>query len=325
MFRWLLSLLFLTMPVAAAELKIIVPAAEDTYALNARILSKYIAKHHPEQPTVIIQAVPGAFSIVAANYLYNNAAKDGSVIGTFYKEIPMTGVLGGLNVDFDPAKFTWIGSNADGRKDAMMVWSNRDKPIDYFKDEELIVGLEGGSTGSPAHIVQRLLGLRFKYINGYPNSAANRLALDRREVDAVFYNLIGIKPGKPQWLQPGSGVYPLLQMGNGKARHAEYPDIPTLTDFLTTANDLDLAAAFESQFMLIRPFAAPPGIPADKAKMLRQAFEAAVNDPDYRSEAKKANIDVNLVSWRECEELVARIKATPALTLNILKQYYEAK
>jgi hypothetical protein len=310
---------------SAQELKIIVPSMEDTYSLNARIISKYISKYHPEQPAPVIQAVPGAFSIAAANYLYNVASKDGKTIGTFYKEIPMTGVLGGLNVNFDSSKFTWIGSNADGRKDSMIVWINKNQRIDSFKNEELLVGVDGGGTGHPSYITQRLMGLKFRYINGYPNPAANRLALERKEVDAVFYSLIGIKSGKPNWLLPDSGIYPILQMGNGKTRHVEYPNVPTLFDYLTTKEDMELAEVFETQFFLIRPFAAPPGIPLERTKILRNAFEEAVRDPDYIAEAKKANIDVNLITWKESEELVTKIRNTPSKTLDVLRKYYETK
>jgi len=305
----------------AQELKVVVPTLEGTYYTNARIMSKYFTKYHPDKPTVIFQSVPGAFSIVAANYLYSIAPKDGSVIGTVYKDIPITGIVGGLNVNFDPSKFVWLGSNADGRKDTSIIWTNKSKKL----NDELIMGVEGAGVGNASYVIQKLLNLNFKYVTGYPNTAANRLALERNEVDAVTYSLIGIKSGKPYWLEPNSNIHAVLQYGNGKIRHPEYQHVPTLFDFINKDEDIELATLFEQQFILIRPFLAPPNIPTEKAKILRDMFEQTVNDAEYLAEANKANIDVNLVTWQESEKIISDMKSAPQKTINTLKQFYETK
>ena len=306
---------------SAQELKIVVPTLEGTYYTNARILSKYFTKYHPDKPTVIIQSVPGAFSIVATNYLYTVAPKDGSIIGTVYKDIPMTGIIGGLNINFDPSKFVWLGSNVDGRQDTSIIWANKSKSL----NDELIVGVEGSGVGNASYVIQKLLNLKFKYVTGYPNPATNRLALERNEVDAVTYSLIGIKSGKPDWLEPNSNIHAILQYGNGKIRHPEFQNVPTLFDFINKKEDIELATLFELQFILIRPFLAPPGIPADKAKILRDMFEQAVNDEEYLAEAKKAGIDVNLVTWQESNKIITAMKSSSPETLNRLRQFYETK
>jgi hypothetical protein len=309
------------MSASAQELKIVVPTLEGTYHTNARILSKYFTKYHPDKPTTIIQSVPGAFSVVATNYLYTVAPKDGSVIGTVYKDIPMTGVIGGLNINFDPSKFVWLGSNVDGRQDTSIIWANRNKKL----EDEIVMGVEGAGVGNASYVIQKLLNLKFKYVTGYPNPATNRLALERNEVDAVTYSLIGIKSGKPNWLEPNSDIHAILQYGNGKIRHPEFQNVPTLFDFINKKEDIELANLFELQFILIRPFLAPPGIPADKARILRDMFEQAVNDPEYLAEAKKASIDVNLVTWQESEKIISNMKNAPQKTINTLRQYYETK
>mgnify|MGYP006274483225 CR=1 FL=1 len=299
----------------AQELRIIVPSASDGYAINARVFGKYLAKHLPEKPNVIFQEVPGAFSLTAANYLYNVAPKDGTVIGTFYRNIPFLGVLGGSNIRYDARKFTWLGSTADGRLDAYMLWSNKPGPIERYRNEELIIGSETTNPPNPAILLRDITGIKVKQISGY-GSAAARLAVDRNEVDAVIFGLIGIKSGKTEWTLPNSKVYPLIQFGNGNKRHKDYPDVPTLDEFTT---DKTLLHAYESQNILIRAFAAPPGITEMRSHELREAFNKAVVDPVFLAEAIKANIEVNPIDWKESEQIVNATYNVSESVINYLR------
>ena len=298
MFRALfLALTLFISPVYAQTLKIIVPSDNDSYNINARVLGKYISKYLPEKPTVVIQSMPGAASLVAANYIYNIAPKDGTVIGTFYKDMPLVGVLGGNNVKFESQKFTWLGSNVDGRKDAIIVWTNEYEPSLY--------GTENYTSVNLAFLVKDLLKSDAKIITGYADTGSARLAFEKREVDAVVYNLIGIKTQKPYWLEPGSGIKAWLQFGNGLNRHPEFKDVQTLSEMVQSEQDRQLLHIVESSLAILRPFVAPPGIPEDRATELRSAFIQAVKDPEYLDEAKKMNIDVNLIDYKEAERLIA--------------------
>jgi len=297
MFRAILiAFSLIVTPVMADTLKIIVPSENDSYNINARILGKYISKYLPNHPDIVIQAMPGAASLVAANYLYNVAPKDGTVIGTLYKEISLIGVLGDQNVMFDPEKFTWLGSNADGRKDAVIVWCNVYEPE--------IIGSENYMGVNPAFLVKELAHLDAKIVTGYATTGAARLAFENREVDTVVYNLIGIKTQKPYWLEPGSGIKAYIQFGNGTTRHPEYKDVQTLAEMVKSEDDKKLLSVVEAGYALLRPFVAPPGIPENKAKELREAFIKAVNDQDYLIEAKKMNFEVNLIDYKEALKLV---------------------
>ena len=309
---------FMSLAVAAAELKIIVPSNDDSYNINARILSKHLGKYLPDNPTITIQAMPGAASLIATNYLYNIAPRDGSVIGIVYKEIPFVGLLGGEGVQFDPNQFNWIGSIADGRKDAVILWANESK----FRSD-FIVGAEGATSGNMALFVNRMLGTNFKIVGGYPTTGANRLALERKEVDAVIYSLVGIKAQKLNWLQPNSGIYPTLQFGNGSTRLPEYKDVPTLSDYITSDEDKKLLRAFESQFIMLRPFVAPPGIPKARVEELRNAFKKTMKDAEFIEDARKANIDINTIDGHEMEVIIKT--SVDIETLNSLKQIYKVK
>lgn len=315
-----LFLALISTELTAAELRIIVPSNDDSYNINARLLAKHYVKHLPENTNIIIQAMPGAASLVAANYLYNVAPRDGTVIGTFYKAIPMTGVIGGPTVQFDPRKFTWIGSTADGRKDTVIMWSNRPDDLAEYRTEQLLVGIESSVSADSARLIKDSLKLNFKPIPGYPTTGAARLALERREVDAVIFSLIGIKTQKPGWLQPNSGIKAILQFGNGTRRHHDYQQVPTVAELMTNPDDLEMLKVFESQFVLLRPFVAPPGIPEEKARMLREAFTKTVQDPEYQREARSVGIDVDLIDWREAEEIVAATANAPQRVINNLRE-----
>jgi len=294
MIRWLIVFLLFIVPVKAETLTIILPVAEDSHAINARIFGKYLQKHLNR--TVEFKIIPGAASVVAANYLYNIAPKDGNTIGVFYKNIPLVGAIGGPNINFDPIKFTWLGSTADGRKDTVLVMSNKEY------DGELIVGSDNVLVGDPIDILKNIWNI--KEIKGYKSQSEIRLALEREEIDAMINSMIGIKSTKPGWLSPNSKIKPILQFGNGVNRHPNFPEVKTLAELTKDQNKLFI---FESQYILLRPYVAPPNIPKEKAAELRKAFSAAVQDLDYIEEASKAGIDVNLIDWKEAEQILQRL------------------
>jgi tripartite-type tricarboxylate transporter receptor subunit TctC len=301
MLRSLVLFLTLSASAMAQELKVVVPSNSDSYSINARIFTRHMAKYLPEKPSVVIQEVPGAYSVVAANYLYELAPRDGNTIGTFYKNIPLMGAMGGTSIKYDARKFTWLGSTADGREDAVILWSNKPGPVDRYRSEELVVGSENIVAGDPTILVRDLLGIKMKLVAGYANSSTARLALERKEIDAAVYSLIGIKTAKPDWLKPESDIKAILQFGNGTTRHKDYQNVPTLAEYI---NRKELLEVYEKQFILLRPFVAPPNIPLARARELRHAFEFAIKDEEFLTEAKKANIDVKMIHWQEAERIV---------------------
>jgi tripartite-type tricarboxylate transporter receptor subunit TctC len=297
MFKWFLTVFLLfIIPAKADVLTIILPVSEDSHAINARIFSKYLQKHIPSHPQIEFKVIPGAASVVAANYIYNIAPKDGNTIGVFYKNIPLVGSIGGPNINFDATKFTWLGSTADGRKDAVLVMSNKKY------DGELIIGSDNVLVGDPIDILKKIWNI--KEVRGYKSQSEIRLALERGEIDAMINSMIGIKTTKPEWLTPESKIKPILQFGNGNNRHQNFQNIPTLSEKLIDKKELK---KFENQYILLRPYVAPPNIPKEKASELRRAFSEAAQDKDYIEEASKAGIDVNLIDWKEAQSIVEPI------------------
>jgi len=301
MIRSLALFLMLSASATAQDLKVVVPSNTDGYSINAKLIVPYVSKYLPEKPEVVIQVMPGAASLVAANYIYNVAPKDGNTIGTFYKNIPLMGALGGPTIKFEPSKFTWLGSTADGRDDTVIVWSIKSGPIEKYLNEEIIFGTGNIVAGDSTLLLRDTLGIKMKLVAGYVDSTEVRLALERKEIEAAIYNLIGIKTNRPDWLKPDSEIKPMLQFGNGTVRHKDYPDIPTLAEY---TKQKELLNVYEKQYVLLRPFVAPPNIPAARAQELRVAFEKAVSDPEFLDKAKKANIDVNYIGWQESQQIV---------------------
>jgi len=290
----LLFLLFIIPNTEAKTLTIVLPAAEDSHAINARLFSKYLKKHL--NSNIEFKILPGAASVVAANYLYNNAPRDGSVIGVFFKNIPLIGAIGGPNINFDASKFTWLGSTADGRLDAVLLFSHKEY------DDSLIVGSDNVVVADPIKFIKNMLNWNIKQIPGYRSPNEVRIAFEKKEIDAFVNSLLGIKSTRPNWLED-KNIKVLLQFGNGKIRHPNYPKVPTLAEMITEEQQ-KLLNIFETQYILLRPYVAPPNIPKEKAFELREAFSKAVLDPEYKEEAIKLGIDVNPIDWKESETIV---------------------
>jgi hypothetical protein len=262
--------------------------------------------------------MPGAASLIATNHLYNVAPKDGNTIGAIYKDIPMVGVLGGENIRFDVKKFNWIGSNADGRKDAVIVWANT-------RNKSLLVGSENYPGISLAFFVRDIGKQDYKIIAGYANPGLARLALEQKEVDAVIYNLLGIKTQKPNWLKEDSGIYPVLQFGNGPNRHPDFRGVQTLHEMVQSDQDQKILEIVEASLATLRPFVAPPNVPEKRVAELREAFNKAVRDPEYLDEAKKMNFEVNPIEWQEFNTLIDKISNIDEKTIERLKSFNEVK
>ena len=318
----MLKLLFLFLTLSASamaqELRIITPSPADSYNINARILAPYLVKYLPEKPTPVIQVMPGASSLVATNYMYNVAPKDGNTIATVYKNIPLVGIVGGPTIMFDPTKFNWIGSTVDGRKDAVIVWTHRTESLDEFRTKEIIVGTESIVSADSTKFIRNSLGLNFRQIAGYANPGAARLALERKEVDAVIFNLLGIKT-QTQWTNSNSGIRALLQFGNGRNRHPDYMNVPTFAELITNEEDKAILDIFETQFILLRPFIAPPDVNPSRVRELREAFNKAVTDAGYIEEATKARMEVHLITGEQADVIVSTSANAPQHIINKLR------
>ena len=303
------------------------------YDVYARVLSRHISKKIPGEPVVVVQNMPGAGSLRAANHLYNAAPRDGTQFGTFSRNMPLMGILGGnKNVQFDPRKFTWLGSPSSAQDDAYMLFVRKDAKAKSFNDlvrpggPEVILGGTGeGATGNDVALLMReALGARIKLIAGYRDSNALFPAIERGELEGRFVGLSAVRSTQPQWLKPDGIVRPLLQFAR-TTRHPDYKDVPTARELALDPKARALVEAAEIPYMLSRPYVAPPGVPADRAKALQAAFMAATADKEFLADAQRLNIDVSPVGAQDAARMLEMLAQAPQELRDKLSAIYGSK
>ena len=310
-YRFALIFLCLVSTAFAEDLKFVVHSASGGAMIHARVFAKHMAKHTSE--SIVIRAMPGAAGVVQANYLYNAASKDGSEIGTIDAKIFVQSITKPGPVQFDLAKFGWLGSAVDARQEPYVLWSKAGTT-------ELIAGSESGFSINPISLVNSILRWDMREVIGYGDQAQAKLAFEKGEINLVAYSLTGIRATNPAWLKDPT-ILPIMQYGAGLKRHRDLPFVPTVTEFAATDGDRDLIKSYENLLILSRAFAAPPGVPGARLTYLRVLFERTFTDPEYRDDAAKIGVIVSPVSWREAEEIVKGIKAIPPNTVLRLKHF----
>jgi tripartite-type tricarboxylate transporter receptor subunit TctC len=290
---------------------IVFQGAGTTYDVYARLLAKHIGAHIPGKPSFVPQNMVGAGGLKATEYLYNIAPKDGSVMGEISPGNPFEPLLGGTKTNFDPLKFTWIGS-MDRNVSVGVAWHTAPfKTVDDVRARAMIT--PGTGAGADSEIMplafNRLTGTKFKIIPGYPGIAQAALAMERGEIQGIgYWAWTGIKSSHPDWV---SGHKLTLLYHTSAEPDPELPGVPTIRAYAAgdlDRNALDLLLARQD---LGRPFLAPPDVPGERAKALKAAFAATFKDAAFLADAKKARADLTFVSGEEIEALFKRIAAYP--------------
>ena len=298
------------------------------YDVYARLVARFLGRHIPGNPQVIVVNMPGAGSLRATNFLYTTAPRDGLTIGAFARDMPLMGIIGGnSNVQFDPRKFTWLGSASSSENDAYLLFLRKDAKVKTIEEairpggEPIVIsGTAEGATGNDVAILLRdAIGLNVKIINGYPDSGVMFLAVDRKEVDGRFVGLSAVSSAKPDWLKPDSNMRVILQFGRPQ-RNARYPDVPTARELAKDDRARALIALAELPYQLSRPMVAPPGVPADRAKALQDAFMTMQTDAEYLQEAVKLGLDVSPVAGTAALPLIEQLENAPRELLDYMKK-----
>jgi tripartite-type tricarboxylate transporter receptor subunit TctC len=298
------------------------------YDVYGRLMARHLGRHIPGQPNVVVQNMPGAGSLRAVNHLYTTAPKDGSTIATFGRDMPLIGIIGhNPNVRFEARKFTWLGSSSSYTNDAYMLLVRKDSAVASIADARrqggapLILGATGeGSTGNDIPILLRdALGLNIKLITGYPDGNAIVIAVERKELDGRLIGLSATQSTRPDWLRPESGMRVLLQFAR-RTRHPMLSDVPTARELALNERSRALIALAELPYQLSRPFAAPPGVPADRARALQAAFQAVHRDPLYLEDAMRLKIDVSPIGAEDVVRAIDEIAGAPPDLLDYMRK-----
>jgi tripartite-type tricarboxylate transporter receptor subunit TctC len=288
------------------------------YGQVGLILSHYMPAHVPGKPTMIVQYLPGAGGLQAANYLYNAAPSDGSYIGLLRNSTTFGQAMKQPGVKYDAVKFQWIG-----RVEPVInvLGSRRDSGVltlDDLKHKQLVVGAAGklDTLYIFPTVMQKMLGYKFKVVSGYRGTNDVYGALERNEVSGM------VQP-YDNWLKSPLGrskdVSYLVQFAYDRMK--TLPEVPTMIDLARNDDERKILRLVSSPSVLGRNFAAPPKTPKDRVAMLRKAFADTMKDPGFIAAIHKAGRSVEPLAGAKVQEMVSEVLATPEPLVERTRRY----
>jgi tripartite-type tricarboxylate transporter receptor subunit TctC len=281
------------------------------YDVYARLLARHIGKHIPGNPTVVPKNMPGAGSAKLANWLYNVAPKDGTVIGMIGRGTGFDPLFGIKGAQFQGTKFGWLGSANDEVSICASWHTSEVKSFDELLKHELIVGGTGASadTDQFPKIMNAVLGTKMRIITGYPGGNDINLAMERGEVKGrCGWSWSSVKATHQDWLDEKK-INVLIQLSLEK--HPDLPNVPLVVDLAKTNEDKAIMRLLFSRQVMGRPFLAPPDLPADRLAALRKAFMDTMRDKEFLADAERGKMEITPVSGEDIQKLVADVYATP--------------
>jgi tripartite-type tricarboxylate transporter receptor subunit TctC len=282
--------------------------AYDTYG---RAVARHLGKHIPGNPTVIPVNRPGAGSLTAVNFLYNGAPKDGSMIATFNRSVPLEPLMGNSTARFDARKFNWLGSVGNEVSVCVGWHTAAVKNWNDLLTKDFVAGATslGADTGVFAQVLKNVFGSKIKIITGYPGGGEIGLAMEKGEVDGrCGWSWSGVKSQRPAWITERQ-INILVQLGLQKSD--DLPNVPLIMDLAANEDQRQILKLVFSRQEFAWPFAAPPDIPNDRKQALLNGFAATLKDPEFLEDAKKIQIDVNPISGAAVEKLIGDLYETP--------------
>jgi tripartite-type tricarboxylate transporter receptor subunit TctC len=286
------------------------------YDAYARTLSRHMGRYIPGNPRLLPQNMPGAGSLRAVNYLYSVAPKDGTAIAHFAPGVMFEPLLGRPSAEaaqFDATKFTWLGSVSKEVSVCAFMASTGIRTWADMQSRKYIIAASGGGAESDVFptVLKNMFNLPLKLVTGYPGGTEMILAMERHEADGrcgwSWTSLLS----RSRALLDNKQINLTLQIALEKDKHPALADVPLIVDL---TNDPQKKAALKlivSRQAIARPFAAPPGVPADRARALREAFDATMKDAEFLAEAKRLSLDVEPVTGAEVAALIRDVYASP--------------
>jgi tripartite-type tricarboxylate transporter receptor subunit TctC len=281
------------------------------YDFFGRTLSRHISRHLAGNPSAVTQNMPGAGGLRAANWLYNVAAKDGTVVSVLAPETALKPIFGDAAANYEPAKFTWIGNMDESIATCVVSTASGIKSLDELLTREAVFGATGSAapTSKFAYALINFVGAKIKVVQGYKGSNNLRIALSRGEIEGACGPSHSTL--KTQWKDDmDSGrIRVLAQFGLKKL--PELKDAAHIYDYAKSDDDRAIFDVAFGPHVLGRPVIGPPGIPTDRAQALRAAFQQTVKDKELLAETAKLGLEIRPSSGTEVEALVARFASFP--------------
>jgi tripartite-type tricarboxylate transporter receptor subunit TctC len=281
------------------------------YDFFGRTLARHITRHLAGNPGAVPQNMPGAGGLRAANWLYNVAAKDGTVVSVLAPETALKPIFGDAAASYEPARFTWIGNMDESIATCTVSARSGITSVDQLLTREAVFGATGSAapTSKFAYALVNFLGAKIKVVQGYKGSNDLRIALNRGEIEGACGPSHSTL--KTQWKDDiDSGrIRPLVQFGLNKL--ADLKDAAHIYDYAKSKEDREVFDVAFGPHVLGRPVLAPPGVPADRAAALRTAFIRTMQDAELLAETSKLGLEIRPASGAEVEALVARFASFP--------------
>jgi tripartite-type tricarboxylate transporter receptor subunit TctC len=298
------------------------------YDLWARLTIEHMSKNIPGNPNYIVQNMPGAGHVVAVNHLYTNVKPDGlTLIGSVIPSLYLNQIIGRSEIQFDWAKFSWIGSPARG---ASQMYMRADSPYKTIEDVRTAkeppkcgaTGVTGPDSYLPK-LMQETVGAKFNIVTGYPGGSDIDLGVERGEIQCRAFTIEAFFGREPYhtWRKKGF-VHHMFQ--TAKQRDARLPQTPTVFEIMdqykTPESGRRLATVLLGADGMGRPMLGPPGLPADRLKILRDAYAKTMKDEQFQAEVKKRNYEFNPVDGEELQSLAGELTSQPPEVIERLKK-----
>jgi tripartite-type tricarboxylate transporter receptor subunit TctC len=280
------------------------------YDAWGRVVARHLGKTLPGNPTVVPQNMPGGGSFNAANHIYAVAPKDGTVLGIIARDAALGPLTGAPGARFDPLKISWLGTPTLETNICIAMARAKVKTFKDLQQSELIIGNTGAGTGTYSYpkALNGIFGTKFKLISGFPSSSDVFLAMDRGEVDGICESLDSVISKRPDWI--ASKKVNILFYAGAKPT-IDLHGAPYIVDLGRNAEEKQALEFLYAGQGIGRPFVAPPDLPPERLKMLRDAFSATMKDKDFIADASKQKLDVEPEDGEQLQAFIKKVYATP--------------
>ena len=279
------------------------------YDIYARLVARFMGARIPGKPLIIPRSMPGAGTRTAAGYVYNVVAKDGLSLNASEQALTLEQALGDESMQFDMSQVNWIGSPDSDNKVVVTWHTSGIATIDDAKAREVPMGATSDTTSSQyLRAMNALAGTRFKIIHGYPGGNEINLAMEKGEVAGRGSSSWATWKARPNLLRDRK-INVLVQIGLNKSD--DLPEVPLLMDLGGGDEDRAILKLLSAPSAIGHPITTSPGVPAERLKALRDAFDATMKDPAFLDEARRAKLDLDPVSGVELARTAGEILSAP--------------
>jgi tripartite-type tricarboxylate transporter receptor subunit TctC len=295
-----------------------------------RLIASYLGKYIPGNPNIIVQNMPGAGAMIAANYVYKVAKPDGLTLGGIRSGLYFDQLVGRQQVQFDWTKFTWLGSPTQVEQ---LIYMRANTPYKTIADvRKAAVPPKCGATGTSStgyytgNLLEETLGAKFITLTGYKDGPEVELAVEREEVQCRGISIETLFGREPLigWHKTGF-VRVLIQ--TGKKRDPRLPDVPTIWELMNEYKTPEAGRRLATIILAVgafgRPYVSSPGLPPERAKTIQTAFKKTLTDPDFQAQAKERRLDIDPVGGEELATLAREVIAQPADVVERMKRLLE--